>query len=609
MKGTSVDPLPSAAAVKRRRRFVPVVLALAITAYGAVLRLDALVEKYGTVDHPGWARVLTHRVAPAGSALRPFALGWPPINPPYVGGDPINYLAYAREMRGFYQAHLREPVFLALTRACLWLLANQDIAVSFASLIGSSLAIFGTYLLGARLMPVPAALLAALVMAIERENITWAPDGWRDDTFTAAVLFAAWALLRLSSRRSMANAVLVGITAATAVLTRITAVSFILPALLWVVVASPAAARRAAIRPVALALVTLSALIAPYLVNCAIEFHDPLVAINYHTGYYRYGEGLPADKPMSARDYLREKVARAPVATIDTALVGLFVEPFRTKWNGLEGIARWMRPILYWSACAGLMMLLFNPAGRLLLVILVTSLLPYIFTWNIGGGGEWRFTMHAYPFFIVAAFYALAWLAGAAQRAWLERSMPSWAEVRPRLVRTAAVAAVVAAGCGLYLAMPWLVVREVLARGHDATVGAGPRDGTFFRRGWSPPHADGTVTARVSLADRAVVWIPLPARRAYDVVLRFDPVSPELQHRVVVLLNQHVIAQLNVGWDPQRVGGYRVQFPEQYVKAGANELALVPDVLVPRAAAGARFEWVPGGEHFGVRLWHVRLLP
>jgi hypothetical protein len=255
------------------------------------------------------------------------------------------------------------------------------------------------------------------------------------------------------------------------------------------------------------------------------------------------------------------------------------------------------------------MMLLFDPSGRLFLVVLLTALLPYIFTWNIGGGGEWRFTMHAYPFFIVAAFYALAWLAGAAHRAWRDRSTPSWAQVKPRLVRATVVAAVAAAGWVLYLAMPWFVVREALAREQDVTLGAGPRDASFFRRGWSPAHADGMVTARVSLADRGIVWIPLPARRAYDAVLRFDPVSPEAQHRVLVLLNQHVIAQLNVGWDPQRVGGYHVQFPEQYVKAGANELALVPDVLVPRTSAGPRFAWVPDGERLGVRLWHVRLLP
>ncbi len=35
---------------------------------------------------------------------------------PYVGGDPINYLKFARGMRNFYAAHVREPMFPAVTR-------------------------------------------------------------------------------------------------------------------------------------------------------------------------------------------------------------------------------------------------------------------------------------------------------------------------------------------------------------------------------------------------------------------------------------------------------------------------------------------------------------
>ena len=70
MQGTSADPSPSAGGSRRRRWFVPAALALAITAYGALLRLDALVAKYGTVAQPQWARVLTERVAPVGTALR-----------------------------------------------------------------------------------------------------------------------------------------------------------------------------------------------------------------------------------------------------------------------------------------------------------------------------------------------------------------------------------------------------------------------------------------------------------------------------------------------------------------------------------------------------------
>jgi 4-amino-4-deoxy-L-arabinose transferase-like glycosyltransferase len=114
-------------------------------------------------------------------------------------------------MTSFYQPHVREPVFLALTRFGLWAVDGQDVGVSVASMIGSVAAIFATFLLGAAVASPIVGFLAAAVMAIEMEAVTWAVDGWRDDTFTAMFLFAAWALVRLLQRPSFANAVLAGL--------------------------------------------------------------------------------------------------------------------------------------------------------------------------------------------------------------------------------------------------------------------------------------------------------------------------------------------------------------------------------------------------------------
>ena len=76
-------------------------------------------------------------------------------------------------MTTFYQPHVREPVFLALTRAGLWALDDQDFGVSLASAVGSTLAIFATYLVGAALLSPLTGLLAALLMAVEIEMIAW----------------------------------------------------------------------------------------------------------------------------------------------------------------------------------------------------------------------------------------------------------------------------------------------------------------------------------------------------------------------------------------------------------------------------------------------------
>ena len=375
--------------------------------YGGLLRLDSFVGKYGTLDHPAWARIATRDVAPLAAAIRPSSVVWQRVPNPYVGGDPITYIEYGRAMTTFYQPHVREPVFLALTRAGLWALDDQDFGVSLASAVGSTLAIFATYLVGAALLSPLTGLLAALLMAIEIEMVTWGVDGWRDDTFTATILFAAWALLRLRARPSFGNALLAGGLCGLSCLTRITAITFIVPALLWLIVERAPAARLERARAVGIATLILTIVVAPFLISCAIATGDPFFAINYHTSYYRFAENQPIHEPMSAAEYLRSKFVDRPIRTLDTGLNGLFVQPFITKWHGfepwVEGFGSGVRAI----AVVGLAALPFFAAGRLLLVILLGSLLPYIFTWNVGGGGDWRFTMHAYPFFLVAAALAV----------------------------------------------------------------------------------------------------------------------------------------------------------------------------------------------------------
>ena len=151
----------------------------------------------------------------------------------------------------------------------------------------------------------------------------------------------------------------------------------------------------------------MSAVVAPYLISCAIASGDPLLAINYHTGYYRFAENRPIDKPMSAVEYPRGKFTDRPLRTLDTGLNGLFVQPFITKWHGFNEWMSGFGGVVRAIAVIGLAALPFFAAGRLVLVALLGSLLPYIFTWNVGGGGAWRFTMHAYPFFFLAVAVAL----------------------------------------------------------------------------------------------------------------------------------------------------------------------------------------------------------
>jgi hypothetical protein len=348
-------------------------------------------------------------------------------------------------------------------------------------------------------------------------------------------------------------------------------------------------------------------IVGPYLVSCAITTGDPFYAIDYHTGYYRYGEGLPSDKPMSALSYVSSKVQRRPVAALDTAITGLFVQPFTTKWRGLDGWVPGIGRMLAWFSIAGLTRWMFVPEGRMMLVILFGSLVPYALTWNVAGGGEWRFTMHAYPLYLAASISGVAVSARAVGMLW-KRQWRSTDPISKRLVARWVTAIIAIVGVSAaYKALPWFVVREGIAARTDVSVETGGRDGTFFGAGWSGPYADGP-TFRVSRAEQAVVRIPLTERRPYQIVLRLDPVAPDRQRRAVVLLNHQLLATLILTWNPDRVGSYPLVLPPDKVRVGMNELTIVPDTLVPATSAGERYANQDPDDHLGVRLWYVRVM-
>jgi hypothetical protein len=586
----------------RFRSTLPPLLAFLITVYGAVLRLNVIESRYGPIERPGWARVVTAKAADAAPHLQPGMYAWPPDPNPYVGGDPIGYLKFAREMRSFYQGHVREPVFLAWTRLWLWLLRDQDVGISFASASMSVLTIPLTCLLGTLAFSPAVGLLAGLALAIDYDAVSWSADGWRDDTFTCMVVLTVCALLWLRRHPRPRAAVLAGMAAAAACLTRITSVSWIVPALVLLAFERPRERRqRAAMAGIAAA--TMFVIVMPYLINCWRVSGDPFIAIDAHTTYYRAGEGLPFGQPQSALAYIAAKLQRRPVFQLDTALTGLFVFPFQNKWSGFNLWVPGLSTALAWLAIAGLVLFLASPTGRFLLVVELTSLLPYAFTWNVAGGSEWRFTMHVYPILLVAAFYPFYFVAH------LVVTRP-WQRVTARRAAVwIGTGAALAGGAALYLALPYSIARESLRHGDSTSIETGPRDAVFYRGNWSGWVRGGAVISRIMLGDRAAIRFPLPERRAYKLTLRLDPALPDRPHVVSLLLNHRVLQRLTLTWDDMRMGSYEVDMPAEYVRVGENELQLIADAVVPARAAGPRFASVPPDTNVSLRLWYIRIHP
>lgn len=374
-------------------------LAAGVVLYAGGLRLEAVVREYWGMDAPGWTR----RVAAAVGPLRPGALKLSPIDHPYPG-DPGAYLRFAREMQHFYGAHVREPLFVYAARIALTATGGADVAISLTSAVFSTLLVWGTYLLGSACFGRRVGLMAALLMAIEPLAVSLGADGWRDDAFSFFVVLSALSLTRLQARPSARSAAAAGLAGAAACLTRITSLSFLLPASAFLCIDGDRESRRARLRAAGLGLLISFLFLAPYLVSCALVFGDPFVSINAHTQFYRTRANLPWDPSMTWLQYL--KGTFRPLELARNLGIGLTTYPFGNKWGPYDVWLPHLSTALAMLSLAGLVLFLKSREGRLLLVVLASSLVPFAFTWQVPGGSEWRFTLHAYPFYLLAAALA-----------------------------------------------------------------------------------------------------------------------------------------------------------------------------------------------------------
>ena len=604
-------PIPSA------RRIAP---ALIVIAVAALLRLDAITQSYGPVQHPAWLQRAQMAVNTGLGALRPASISWERIGtyphrdgpPTQYLSDPYTYLIFAREMHSFYRPHHREPVFPFATKVWLWVLGGQDVAVSFASASFSVLVVFATYLLGATLASRGVAFAAALAMAIEYDVISWAVGGWRDDAFTFGVLMCTWAMVRYlrtpallerSGARRAGPAIILGVFGGFTMLTRMTAVTFLAPGLLYLLVATkgPFRARAAGILLAVLALLTVAG---PYLFNCWRAYGDPLYAINHLTGDQLVMEAaqtgssaVPAPSASTtARQYLISKVTRRPFYTLDTVALGL------TSYRWIPGLGT----VLSWAAIAGLVLLAGSFPGRLVLLVLITSLVPAAVTWRLAS--DWRFTSHAYPFFLVASCLAFGHLADLARPS---RVRERWARGRPSLRIVGFLAAgIIGLGAAVWVGTRTLrlvVGSESLRRREVVTIGTAGRDAVFFQEGWSEPETAGNVTLRAAVGSVSVIQVPLPDVDEYSLTVRLDPYPrprPDENVRppvVRIFMNNSLLATVALDWNPARVGSYAIKVDRASVKRGANRLIFMSD---PPAASRVG---EPVSQSFAV--WYVRIRP
>ena len=607
--------------IESARRVAALALPLVAITLAAALRLDAITQTYGPVERPVWLRALQVASNSALDRLRPAHIRWertgtyphrdgPPT--PYFS-DPYTYLIFAREMRSFYGAHHREPVFPFATKVWLWLLNDQDVAVSFASASFSVLMVLATYLLGATLSCRWVGVAAAVLMAIDHDAISWGVGGWRDDAFTFGLVMTTWAMIRFLRAPSRQTAIVLGVCAGFTCLTRLTAVTFLVPGLVYLLIFAqgPFKARATGVLVVVFVLLAVAG---PYLFNCWRAYGDPLYAISHLTRDQLVIEARLSESPtpssapggsISAGEYVVSKVTARPLQTLDTVVLGLTSYPFSNKWTGLNRWIPQLGDLLSWGALAGLVMLAGSVQGCLVLLVLATSLLPAALTWRLAA--DWRFTLHAYPFFLVAAcllFGRLVSLVGTLRaRGWRSRGRPTFSTVG---VWAALIVGIAGTAWFVTRALPFWVVGETLRAREEVTIGTGTRDALFFREGWAAPMGDGNVTLRAAARPLSSVRLPLPVSD-YLLTVRLDPfprpvngenVRPPVIH---AFMNTSLLSTIELGWNPDRVGSYDIRVPRTFVRRGVNRLIFMVD---PPAAARS-------GESSArsFAIWYVRIRP
>ena len=548
-------------------RYARSALLACVLIYAALLRFDALVGRWGVIPGSAGAESAQSEVANVVRRIRPGALEWN-RSPFAAGGDPYAYLQQARERSHFYAAHLREPLFVFSVKGFLDLLGQADQAASMASAAFSWLTVLATYLLGRYAFSPWVGLGAALALSVERDVIGMGVAGYRDDAFGFLVLMVAWASLWVQNRPSYVRSALWGLIAGAACLTRLTALTFALPALGYLILSGPAGTR---FRSAAVSLLVLVLVVSPFLINSWIAFGNPFFAVTGLWDTLAQGGG---QLPATWSRYLFGRFAQKPVGSLDTFYLAALYS-FQNKWQGFEAWSTLpIGGLLSTFASFGLLALCWLPRGRLLLLILVTSLAPYLSIWDMPFGNEYRYTLHAYPFFLIGAFVAVEGAVLLCARAILTRRLPPWLECRPVVEKTFITLVVVASGWLVVTILPYARMLEDLRQNGRTLVVAGPRDRLFFRTGWHAPVTVGNVTARFSMDREATVWVPMISDRDATLTVRLDPfVFDGAPPQVVRLtLNGTVISTFTLHVDPERFGSYSVEIPRRIVRGGLNRL-------------------------------------
>lgn len=174
------------------------------------------------------------------------------------------------------------------------------------------------------------------------------------------------------------------------------------------------------------------------------------------------------------------------------------------------------------SAC-GLPILLWRREGLIALVVFLCSILPYAWTWNIPGGGEWRFTLPVYPLYLVSAAVGGETLVRTAFGLMGRASRRETAVNAARFVVTGALMAASFLWVSRWL--DGLRVAEEIGQRRPALIEPGWQAGFFFKSGWTWTRPAGQAAVATLAGSEGHVRLPVPEGVGARVVMRLGSIQ------------------------------------------------------------------------------------
>jgi hypothetical protein len=125
-----------------------------------------------------------------------------------------------------------------------------------------------------------------------------------------------------------------------------------------------------------------------------------------HTLYYRSAEaGISASLTENVGAYLF--AGRPPLERADTAAKGLMEIAYGRTFDGLETwLPAYGREVGLALCAMGLILMAMSwPEAGAVVVLTLCASAPYSWTWPLGSGGDFRFTMHVVPIALIASVW------------------------------------------------------------------------------------------------------------------------------------------------------------------------------------------------------------